>query len=325
MVKYFPRRNYKSTYNRKNTIAKTTNKPVVRQQRKKYVPKVVKNTQSIYTLAKQVKQLQVSKLGLYQKMYENISVPHNSGTYTHSNLTPYCFMLNNFIRTTSPNAGAPVYGINSGGATQTLANFQKYNPPSLSPVYNQWANAQDDTVSRVAYTPISATYKFSFDMNMTPSAKAFWIRIDFITPNKILNQTTVRSLALPNSLPGFGNLAVDLFDDKNYINPTYWKMIKKPIFLKFENTSDTQGATSGNPPTPNANRNIKRYASCHFSFPNKVIKLDMDDYATSGETVLSNMALKDQIWCVVSNSANAAIETKISRTIRFRDQHGVSA
>lgn len=312
----FARKSYSTTKSRRAATVAKARGAVKTIQRKTYVPRQVKNTQSVVALSRAVAKLQRSQLGLYQKRFENVQVPPtiSAAGWSFDKDHPMCFMANNFMKT---NNGTPIYGYGSGAASvgmTEISYFADWQPPNVPSIYHQWDNANDDSVSRTAYLPISATYKFEFNINIAPNDKAFWVRVDVIKPARLLLNSTVHQHMLPHSLPGFANLCTDNMHDRNYINPTYWRHVCKPKFIKLE---QHKAATQ--------NSDVRRFYSLNLKFPNKLIRADMDDYADTGENARTNIPLKDQYWVVISQSWNGAMNTTMSRTIRFRDQHGVDA
>jgi hypothetical protein len=82
---------------RQNKFAKART-AVAKIQRKPYVPRIVKYTQSVYQLANAVKKLQLAKLGEFQKRAEKFSwikSVDSAGTPFLAD-KPLCFNLNGF-------------------------------------------------------------------------------------------------------------------------------------------------------------------------------------------------------------------------------------
>ena len=114
---------------------------------------------SINTLARQVKTLQVSQIGPYQKRLENVELDHNDmGASNYSQGRPICFQLNDFtndcklwtVNLTSHNVQS-LKGWTAMPSSFT-AGLAKYDP--------FWAT-NDCEVSKLRYLPIRSTALWS--------------------------------------------------------------------------------------------------------------------------------------------------------------------
>ena len=82
---------------RQNKFAKART-AVAKIQRKPYIPRMVKNTQSVYALAAAVKKLQQSKIGMFQKRAESVQwLKTEPASYPFGKSQPFAICLNQFV------------------------------------------------------------------------------------------------------------------------------------------------------------------------------------------------------------------------------------
>jgi hypothetical protein len=118
---------------RQNKFAKART-AVAKIQRKPYVPRIVKYTQSVYQLANAVKALQLSKLGMFQKRAEQVGwLKTESATLPFGKSQPIAICLNQFVdkKLGTEAQFAPIYGTNSNGNGYIMKRFEKWDQPAI--------------------------------------------------------------------------------------------------------------------------------------------------------------------------------------------------
>ena len=328
---FYPRRRYnkkpKTGGNKPVARALSKYKPAPKKPAPKYV--VANNRLAIRTLARQVKALQVSKLGLFQKNFEFVKLDNVDGQW-HDH-APYCFPLNNFLKdqcrifqATEDTSTHPGYTIPGHVVRKT---FTQWTPtsPVLTDEFNYWAGANEDQASFIAYKPISTNITFKFTSPALPPNVNYWVRIDIIKPTKTLMQTNVKSLNLPKNLLSLGNLAHSDMERRNKINKMYFQTcLTKWINLK--NTKNSTNTTTERYCKINWKFSKSRKSGCETLDAGVVI-----DTATGPiTTTFEDQMPKDDIYWVVLSTSNQSgdpnrIEVDMNRTIAYRDQHGVAS
>mgnify|MGYP000004220656 FL=1 len=318
----------RSTVKRRQALYKARRgyKPVRRIQAKKYVPKQIKNTQSIYALSRKVVALQKSQIGMYQTRREYLtSWPvSDSATVRLTNVTPICFAVNDFISQV-PN-GAQLYITNQ--SNQILQYVQQWRQSASSPVpaadmnHDMNINSDSDVTQLDHYQGISSTITFEFSYPMRPSDEPEFIRVDIVKPKRgrMLVNSSVHSYMLPNAIQGFTNLAQDPLN-RNRINRDFYTVLQTK-YCVLKNTRDTGSAAA----------QIKKYMKIHVPLYNKMHKTNLGDYARTGETWNTNTPMSDQIWCIISTSLEQGagaisrqdppLKLNACRDLRFRDNGG---
>ena len=162
--------------------------------------------------------------------------------------------------------------------TMFTAGLAKYDP--------FWAT-NDCEVSKLRYLPIMADFKLTASMRLKDQDIAFWIRVDFIKPNKVLPQSGSHALNLPEGLFSMAHLLQDLNSPMpvNDINPAYmysWTKCAKSQWIKMQAT-----------PGMTENRTIIRHKTFRIKFPKKVINVETDTpYSYANDSILTNIPRK---------------------------------
>jgi len=294
-----------------------TNRPVARIQRTPYAPQRAKNTASIVQLARQVRSLQTSQIGSFQQRIEKYTENLNAGTGSFTTKNPWAFCVNDFLLGATP--GCPIFATGSPageykrGYWGTVATDINNNE-----IWDMWQDTQNDQCSLTQYMPISSTLQFEFTIDDMPAAAdTVWIRIDFVKMKNTHATTTQHQWNLPTCLPGMANLATDHLNVRNTINPALFTKVAKTKWLKIK-------------PSMLANTNVVARTKQVVQFPAKILKPDIADFATSGESFYSNVALKDQVWCLINTSVHddnpwpQGLRVELRRHNKWRDPHGVS-
>ena len=329
----YVRRNTKSTYgtasraafklranrtarNKSVAAKRRTNKPVARIQRTSYAPQRVKNTASIVQLAKQVRSLQLSQIGSIQQSIDYYVENLSTGNGALSTKYPWAFCVNDFLLTRTN--GCPVFanGNPAGEYHRGYWNVVDTNV-SGSEKWDMWQDTQNDQCSLTQYLPLSSKLMFEFTITgMAAGAIPIWLRIDFVKMKNTYSTSTEHQWNLPTCLPGFGNLATEHLNERNSINPALFTRVRKTKWLCLK-PSDTTSV-------------ITRRVTQTVQFPGKILKPDIADFASSGETFYSNVPLKDQVWCLISSSTPSGtswpqgVRVEMRRHNKWRDPHGVS-
>ena len=292
-----------------------TNKPVARIQRTSYAPQRVKNTASIVQLAKQVRSLQLSQIGSIQQSIDYYVENLNTGTGSLSSKNPWAFCVNDFLLTV-PN-GCPMFATGDPAGEYHRGYWNVVNTNvSGSEKWDMWQDTQNDQCSLTQYLPLSSKLMFEFTIQMLPTSVPIWIRIDFLKMKSTRMTSIEHQWNLPTCLPGFGNLASDHLNVRNSINPALFTRARKTRWIKLS-PSDTTSV-------------VTRRITENIQFSGKILKPDIADHATSGETFYSNVPLKDQLWCIISSSTTTGqgwpqgCHVEMRRHNRFRDPHGIS-
>lgn len=307
--------------------ARNTNKPVKRVQNRKYIPKQIKNTASIAVLARQVRTLQRSQVGMYQTRREFITEwpsPANDAIRLIAQ-SPICFCANDFL-SQIPNCAQLFIDVNgTNTAVKQWRQDQSAPVPASDAEHDMNQDNDNDIAQPDHYLPISTTVTFEFSYDMKPTDEPVFIRIDVVKPKsgKMLINSSLHQYMLPGAIQGFTNLAADPLN-RNRINKGYYSVLQTKYSV-LRNTKDT-GTLSAQ---------IKRYMKIHIPFPAKVLHCNCADNSVSTETFYTNIPMAQQVWVVVSTSlqqGSAAITrgdngivVNAMRDIRFRDNGGSTA
>lgn len=323
---------------RSKALAKRiTNAPVktIYKRRAKNT-KVDKNKSAIMTLSRQVKSLQLSKIGLYQKAWQNANVGPGFEPVSHGWTNKVLFMaLNDFSPYAALWRGEPEIDPLSDNyntpKTVQISNWATWVPSQNSASgtqmhnrYNYWFNSQD-VVSPVAYLPISTRVTMQFEIEGMPAnAEPVYIRYQVIRQKKQLLHTTAHALNLPTNMASLAGMALDS-KYRNRINREYFH-IHQDKWIKMSNANDVT-------------KNVKRTLVCTQKFPSKVLKVEGEHPVTSGtaesDNVLqgftTNIRPTDVYYLVIHTSRNLdfangeRLSINFNRFISWRDQHGVAA
>lgn len=332
----------KTTHFRKRMIRRKANKEVQKKldaSKPRNKPTYQKaNRKAIYTLAKQVKDLQLERYGEKQyqqqacKIYPNNAVPNTYPTLEN----PFLFAANAFYNNTMLFRGQ-VQGngeatfTNAGpvgpGLNYTLAKAD-FDNNLLNDQYNWNAFNSQQQVSPIEYLPIYAKYKFRFHGNIgnMPGgpftiATPFRYRITMFKIKRTPTPNLVKDLSLPDRLGAYWHMCDDNLLNRNYFSKSYHKIIADK-WVTFQPPAD-----------PSANASI--FKDVHINIPfeaDKPIRPLMLDVPI-GQQFWTNVPEKDIIWCLISTNlpnshytvSNFMPNIQIERTLMWRDAHGVTA
>lgn len=295
---------------------------VAKIQRKPYLPRVLKNTRSVYTLARQVKYLQNAALGEYQKKSEwiNWDKAANSSTFPFDSVRPFCFNLKQFIGGLDASGNpqnTPFYCCNSIGNGTPFSRFVKWQMPSFGTniaVDAHWGD--DDVVSKQVYKPLGTQVVLEFQYYNLPANTAdAWVRIDVIRPRKMLQQTLHHELAMPFGLGQFTKLVSNPVISRNTINKTYWQVVQTKMMCVRNLTGNV--------------RSFDRTVTINRSYKNdKPIRCDLDATAKINNqypTFDMQVDPRQMEWMVISCGDVIPDTVKILRHCSWRDQTGTAA
>lgn len=315
---------------------KTNNKPIANAIKKyKKAPKtkptglyVANNRNAIMTLSKQVKSLQLSKLGLFQKRGEQLTwtAADEAPSFPWETIKPFAFCLNQFNgrdTATGTLVKAPLYYTDGNGHGQVFKRFETWVPTALVGVnrdVNPHIGDIDDTVSPEAYKPLGTSVKIELQFNNYPAnERTDWFRIDIVRPKKTLLKSSFHNLSMPIGLGQFTTLTANSMADRNYINSTYWDIIQTK-WIPIRNESGVQ-------------KHITKIVTINRSYKNaKVIKTDLKSTSMTKEGVTTYPMFHDQVdprqleWCILSAGSSDIQPRSMSilRQISWRDQNGTS-
>lgn len=282
---------------------------VARIQRKKYVPKIVKNTQSLYALSRAVNQLQRSKLGDYQCCFEKIGLQLD---YPAQVEHPLCFCVNDFNNGYVANVGAPIYRGN-GATSLKYANFQDLTSfPVGFDSCDYHYKTEGNEVSKIIYAPISSTITVQAHKDMATGDEPIMIRVDIVRQKKVIHNA-LRQLMLPFAVTGLGKMCNENAAVRNRYNSEFLQVLQtKYIYLNNKDSALKE-----------VRRQVKFY--CKFD-PKRPLRTDSDaDGSANNENdFYTNIDPKRHIWCVINFSTNnlTGVDLNIFRTNRWYDQHG---
>jgi len=317
-------RNYRKK-NYKRRPSTTANKPVraaIKTYKKAPAPRAstrqytTNNRNAIMTLSRQVKSLQLSKLGQYQSNREYITF-NPGGNFGIKK--PMCFCVNDFVHYgtgSSANVGVPTWTTDNADASVKISNLVTFtrNIPVTGTNEKNWYDfkLQDNSASKVCYQPISSTMNFALKFaTMQPGTKPFLVRIDIVRQKKTLNNG-LRVLALPDSIGGLANMAEENPAYRNHYNKEYFQVLQ----TKYLYCSNKDSAA----------KDVRSYKTLHVPLSG-ILRPDADavDNAGNFTDFYNNIEHQKKIWCIVSfsNDTNIGdVELGIMKTNRWRDQHG---
>ncbi|AXQ66308.1 MAG: putative capsid protein [Circoviridae sp.] len=277
------------------------------------------NKAAIMTLSRQVRKLQLAQIGPYQKRLEQVSMDAaHVGSPGFRRNRPVCWRINNFTDQTF------FHTVNdTTHETELLARRFLTAPNGFTGTdtkFNPFWGANDCEVSKLRYLPIKCEMVFNFTQKMKVTDMPRWIRIDFLTPRKVIPQSDAHSLNLPEGLYSMGQLiGYPEFSTAipNKINYTYWRPVMKTQWVKFTPQLSTSDVV------------INRRFNKTIKFPNEVINVETDTpYSYANDSINTNTPRRTGVWCVINfdhdYDVEDALKFTIQRTIHWRDEHGAA-
>ena len=295
------------------------------------MPKTISsaNKSAIGTLARQVKQLQMSKIGKYQENYEYCQIVGGEGT-NWSQDQPIIFAANNFLEdapifigkyddTTHIGHDIPSHVVKTQWAKRTPAGSG-----SKFPEHDYWVHSNDDHVSTTAYKAISTTLNINIEAPALAGNHVYWVRIDVFKPKKTLLHSNVRKLSLPMNVQALNGMASAEMSSRNRFHKDYFTV----IYSKWIKLSHTLPAED--------HKSIEKFCKIYLKFPQRssTEKLNLHSEVetvngTVQETFTSNMPQDEVYWVMLSTNQTShdsmPVRAEMTRVIRYRDANGVSS
>lgn len=291
---------------------------------------IKKNSTAIVKLQKQVNS---ASQGYFQSNFQlaTIGVPNN---YQLSRANPICFCMQDFTsRTQQNNNGGRIYGTSYTGISPDIINtpyvlgsWGTVNPSfqfGMAARFRQHSDDGINTASLVAYAPISATYNMTFSRaQQQGTVNDTYIRVDMVTSKRRYLNSTTHSYSFPECLGSLQELAISNAEGmRNKYNPALWSVQTKYLKIKAVPPADVSL------PRINNGASLRLYKS----FDRKTIRLNLDQTGVNQyEDFYLATDPKTQTWCVISTSDDltaaqaSPMNVYLQRTIRYRDQHGIS-
>jgi len=311
--KFYKRRPQNSRTNKPVKAAVSTYKktPTPRTNPRQYA---ANNRNAIMTLSRQVKSLQVSKLGDIQTNRERLGFQPT----VFSQSSPMCFAVNDFTQWTT-DVGAPSWVSDLNDGANLHSNFITQSRGYMIAGGNEKNfydfKQGDNTASKIVYHPISSTLNFEVHKGaMSPGDEPLVVRIDIVRQKRTL-VTPTRVLKLPQSIGGLGNMCVENAGNRNRFNKQYFELLNtKFLYLNNRNGSATS--------------EIRKNCTIHVPLQKYgYIRPDADAEDNAGNYTdwYNNTHPMKQIWCIMSFSSTSAlsgVDINIHRENKWRDQHG---
>lgn len=290
------------------------NGPVKRAYFRKGVTKN-SNYNAITTLARQVKQLQLSRYGFKQFQHQHIGYS-NDPTLTSLSLTqsaPLAFMANNFFE-----QARLYYGTKTGVAPNLVASFavtgiwtKVRNLNGLAPDYDWNQKQADDTVSHTQYLPISTTMKIRFRCaSMGPSHQPIRCRVTVLTLKTSSDVTNIHA-ELPTTLGAYSNLVDRDPLTRQYLNTSQFHKVifQKDVYF---------------PQTEVIHNDIERFITYKHIFSDNT-PVEFDKTNEPNEDMRHNIPNNKQVWVIINtdNVDGTRLNVTMERWNVWRDQHGI--
>lgn len=299
-----------------------------KRYRKKPKTKAALNKSAIMTLSRQVRSLQLDKLGSKQYQVQHTHLRSSVPTQRCSVVTPLAFCANNFYSNVSNQVRSLVYqgSVDASGVPQlayagtTAFTKQGYDTDIQDQYqFNEYANAMTN-VSMIQYLPICAKYTFTFNGSIANGAAAQRFRVTFLKMKKTQIPTSAHSIALPYQLGAYWHLCDDVVQTRNYFSKTFHEVL-------YDKFITIKASPQDNGTTPQGSRAFRRQVVARIAFPNKMLKPNLSVNLASS-TFETNIPNEDQIWCIIStNNASSFVagpSIDIVRSLCWRDQHGTT-
>jgi hypothetical protein len=313
--------NRRNTYAKKNKARTTvtwlptqskSNPAVAKAYKKPPIPKTKTgmNKQAIYTLSKQVRNLQNQRLGELQK---NIQFCNLQGGTLPTHDAPVAFLVNDLYEASHCMKGVLTNQVPGFAENAVFTNVT--SPTDIQAQYS-WVNRENDIVSKNVYKPVFSRINFVMKCmwpGLTPEEGHVRITILRVKPFLASNKIDV---ALPQTLGAYRYLA-NKSPNRGYFNSDYHKVLYDK-WIKFTPSKITDS---------NADRTIvHKTVSIPWKFgQSEVCRPDFTgDHA---ERFWTNMPEGQQTWCLISvgQNLNNMLQTiQIGRVNMWRDQHGTT-
>lgn len=295
------------------------------------------NTNAIVALSKQVRDLQLNRFGNLQRQVQSCTLTSQNNDdmpYTHS---PLFFCFNDFYDV------QPVYKASVSAGLQTVPVFtqvksmrkQNYNT-NLEDKYEFNQRNNQDTVSQLEYLPVSCNLRMQFHGDFEGNYQfPVRYRITIFKLKNAPNQSSAIDVALPATMGALWKMCEDDPNKRNHFSKQYHQvLVDRWLTIKPPTVQDSTAAQ-------NVVRRVYRNLNINYTFPRgkadkpKSLKPNKEPPippATDQETLWSNIAQEDLIWCLIScnstgDTQNPAVYPQFNidmqRKLVWRDRHDV--
>lgn len=269
------------------------------------------NRSAIYTLGKQVKNLQLSQFGDLKRQIQSCTLKDSTLLHRPLSTTPLIMNLTNFYDgaaffqgSVSP-IGLPVLSFSQVMKKQTY-------DLDLNDSY-QFNERRNDitTVNERRYLPISSLLKFTLNGAMPAgSTRALRYRFTILTTKRQPVTSSVINVALPYATGALWHMSEDDPKLRNYFSKKYHRIISD----KWITIMPAKNNTNHIP--------VYRTVEMPYIFGRKTpLETQLTQPNPSGQTVYTNLPEDEIVWCLISSNATGStgIDIDFTRTNIWRD------
>jgi len=274
--------------------------------------KVYNNKSAIFTLAKQVKSLQLTRFGELQRQHQSCNLSYTTALQTPLVTKPLAFCVNDFYN------GNKIYQGQVNPATQmpqttTAAQMKKQTFDLDIADGFQWNEKNNqNTVSLLEYLPVYTKLKFTLTGQIRGTAgHALRYRFTLFKTKHLALSNSVQSYAMPSSLGAYWYMCSNDPTLKNYFSKKYHTVLQDK-YVTIMPPSDPSGV-----------QKIYRTVEMPFSFGNIKSMRPQITATPASQTVWTNVSRDELIWCLISCNTVSGQEVNINfdRYIVWRDHH----
>jgi len=299
-------------------------KGAMRKPRRTTVNK--RQTSAIYTLGRQVRSLQLSQYGdiQYQYQYCTLTPSATNPTSLPGRQQPIFFAANCFYAKTQlynaridPNTHLSVFAplTEIDGTVTTPVAFKKQAFDVDIDNRYQWNEMNNqNTVSTVAYLPISMKYKFTFRLAMASGLVPRHYRITFFKTKNGPIASDKKDFLMPGAAGAYAWMCCRDLALRNYFSKSYHQvLVDKWVTL--------------NAPA-DGSRMIEKCVEIPYAFRGGLLQPSLTNDPV-GQQFWTNLPSGDVIWCLISSdidmsSYNGQPQITIQRSLVWRDKHGTT-
>jgi len=285
---------------------------------------------AIFTLGRQVRSLQLSQYGdkQYQYQYTTLTPTSSNPASLASRQRPIFFAANCFYAKTQlyqgwidPNVG-PTQGLSqymalteTNGTVTTPVAFKKQ--PFDVDIDNryQWNEMNNqNTVSTVAYLPISMKYKFTFRYKMDAGDIPRHYRITFFKTKNAPIASDKKDFVIPSAAGAYGYMCTKDLNLRNYFSKSYHQvLVDKWLTLN----APAEGS-----------RMLEKCVEIPYAFRGGLLQPTLTNDPV-GQQFWTNLPSGDVIWCLISSDSDMTSyfdqpSISIQRSLCWRDKHGTT-
>lgn len=279
------------------------------------------NTSAIYKLSRQVKLMQLQKYGNVQKQTQFATLAYQTLPSIMPTLQkPVAFLFNSFYQNTPVYRGeVSAAGVPSVTQITTFDKAQYDTDLQDQYQYNEAMNSKI-TCSKVQYLPCYAQYQINFKGLMSSADAITRYRVTVFRLKRLPPASSVKNLSLPATLGALWHLSDNDASTRNYFSKSYHHV----LIDKWVVFSPPGSPVTAAVPVGAYYKNI----DIPYSFPVKPIKMN-ETGVPPGQKAWTNIPEDQQIWCIISCSADGAaaqlprFDIQINRKLMWRDPHDV--